>query len=80
MQYISYAASLGSLVCWIITLVQMFQKDSVLKGILGIICALWAFIWGWMKVEETKQKNIMIIWSVCIVIGMVANFMAMNSM
>ncbi len=57
------------------TLVQMFQKDSVLKGILGIICGLWAFVWGWMKAEETGQKNVMIIWSVCILIGIVANLM-----
>ena len=75
MQIIAIAASLGSLICWIMTLVQMFQKDSVLKGILGIICGLWAFVWGWMKAEETGQKNVMIIWSVCILIGIVANLM-----
>jgi hypothetical protein len=74
-QIIAIAASLGSLICWIMTLVQMFQKDSVLKGILGIICGLWAFVWGWMKAEETGQKNVMIIWSVCILIGIVANLM-----
>jgi len=40
---------LGSLACWVIVLVKMFKTEKPLIGILGILCSLWAFIWGWMN-------------------------------
>ena len=50
-------AGLGSLVCWVMVLIKMFQNEKPLIGILGVICSLWAFIWGWMNVAKTGQKN-----------------------
>lgn len=76
MLILSYILSLGSLVCWIITLIQMFQKESILKGILGIICGIWAFVWGWMNTDKTDQKMVMIIWTGCWLLGMVTGAMA----
>lgn len=78
MEIVGYVASAGSIICWIVTLIQMFQKDTVLKGILGIICGLWAFIWGWMNTAKTGQKGLMIGWTVCIIIGTAANVMAVS--
>lgn len=75
MQIIGYIASLGSLVCWIITLVKMFQTDTVLKAVLGIICGLWAFIWGWMNLEKTDQKNVMLAWTACMVVSIIMSTM-----
>ena len=68
-----YAASVASLVCWIMVLIKMFQK-SVLQGILGIICGIWAFIWGWMNVEANKQKQIMLIWTIAWIVGVLAGW------
>jgi len=62
------ALGLVSLVCWIMVLIQMFKTQGALHGILGIICALYAFIWGWMKATELNLKNIMLVWTGCIVI------------
>ena len=45
---LSYIAAAISVVCWIIVLIRMF-KESAVKGILGLICGLYAFIWGWMN-------------------------------
>jgi hypothetical protein len=80
MQIVASIAGLGSLICWVIILVQMFQKDTVLKAILGIICGLWAFIWGWMNLEKHGQKTVMIVWSLCFVIGVIANVMVAGQM
>lgn len=66
---LSYIAAGISVVCWILVLVQMF-KQSVGKGILGLICGLYAFIWGWMN-SSLGLKNIMLIWTVAIVIGFI---------
>jgi len=78
MQIIALVAGLGSIVCWIITLIQLFKKESVIMGILGIICGIYAFIWGWLKVKETNQKTIMLVWTVCIIVGVITNVMTMQ--
>ena len=66
---LSYIAAGASVICWIFVLVQMF-KQSALKGILGLICGLYAFIWGWMN-SSLGLKNIMLIWTAAIVLGIV---------
>ena len=66
-------AGLGSLVCWIIVLISVFKSAGVLQGIIGIICALWAFIWGWMNVGPQNLRNVMLIWSVCILISLLGS-------
>ena len=65
--------SLGSLACWIIVLIKMFQNEKPLIGILGILCGIWAFIWGWMKSSTLGLKKIMMLWSVCIGLSIVGN-------
>jgi hypothetical protein len=65
--------SLGSLVCWILVLVKIFQAGNIGIGIVGILCPLVAFIYGWMKADEYKIKNIMIIWSILIVASIAVN-------
>ena len=71
MQILYYLASLGSFACWIVTLIAMFKGDKVLPAILGIICPLWAFIWGWMNQSKLPHNKLMIGWTVCIIIGAV---------
>ena len=66
-------AGIGSLVCWILILIKLFQEKGVLHGILGIICAIYPFIWGWINVGRLDAKNIMIAWTVCIILGMLLN-------
>ena len=53
-----------SFVCFIIVLVKLFRREGVLLGILGIICGLYTFIWGWVYHEEEEILGVMIVWSV----------------
>lgn len=69
-------AGIGSIVCWIIILIEMFKRENVLLGILGIICGLWAFIWGWMNVGKHDKRQVMQIWTACIIAGIVLQVMA----
>ena len=57
------AISLVSVVCWIMTLIKIF-KQNVGLGILGIVCGLFAFIYGWVKTKEFDNKKVMIAWTV----------------
>jgi len=63
-----FLVSLVTLVLAIMVLIKLFQKEGALKGILGIICMLYTFIWGWMKAKELNITNIMLGWTACIIV------------
>jgi hypothetical protein len=48
----------------------MFPAEGPLKGILAIICGLYAFIWGWINAGRFNLKPIMLAWTVCILVTM----------
>lgn len=64
---------IANLVFFIMVLIKLFQEKGVLHGILGIICGLYTFIWGWMNADRLNIRNTMIYWSVCIVISIILN-------
>lgn len=70
---ISYAAGIVCLICWIMVLIQMF-KEGALKGILGLLCGLYAFIWGWMNTGRPGLRNIMLIWTIAMLVGVVGGY------
>lgn len=71
MSIISTIASLVSFVVGLVILVKLFQKEGILKGILGLICMLYTYIWGWMHAKEQNITNLMWIWTAVIVISIV---------
>ena len=70
---IAIILSLGSLACWIMVLVKIFP-ESVGLGILGIVCPLFAFIYGWNKSAQWGIQKLMTIWSVLVVAGIIVRF------
>ena len=62
---------LGNLVLFVIVLIKLFQQEGVGMGILGIICSLYTFIWGWMKHKEQQLTTIMTVWSVILVVQII---------
>jgi len=74
MGILAMLVGIGSLICFIIVLIKLFQNEGALKGILGFICGLYTFIWGWMNADKLGIKNIMLIWTVLILIALVLNF------
>jgi hypothetical protein len=67
--------SLASIVCWIIVLIKLFQTEGALKGILGFICGLYTFIWGWMNSSRVNIKTIMLIWTAVLLGAIIINSM-----
>src|SRR5437588_10594148 len=71
-----------SLVCYILVIVKMFQHGQTVMGIVCLVlllcCGLGgliAFIFGWVKAKEWNITNIMIIWSICILVNIIAGVM-----
>jgi len=55
-------------------LIKQFQNAGAVHGIIGIItCGIWTFIWGWMNANNLGIKNIMMIWTLLIVVGIAIN-------
>lgn len=75
MQILGMLLSLGCIICWIIVLIKLFQTEGALKGILGLICGLYTFIWGWMNATRLSIKNIMMIWTLLIILSIIINVM-----
>ena len=76
LQGVQGLAGIASLICFILVVVAMFQRQQTGLGIACIVLlfcfgigALIAFIYGWMKSSEWNLKNVMIIWTIAIVIG-----------
>jgi membrane protein insertase Oxa1/YidC/SpoIIIJ len=66
---------LAAFVCFIMVLIKQFQTAGPLHGIIGIItCGIWTFIWGWMNATSLNIKNIMMIWTLLIVLCLVLQF------
>jgi len=63
-----FLVALVNLVLAIMVLIKLFQQEGALKGILGIICMLYTFVWGWMKAKELNITNIMWGWTACIIV------------
>ena len=78
-------AGLVTLVCWIMEVIAAFQKgNGPLLGILSIVltlfCGIGGFIIGWVKCKEWGIQNLMIIWTIAMVVSMVCWFFIMPTM
>ncbi len=79
MQILAQLVGLGSLVCFIMVVIKLFQQKGALHGILGIICGLYTFIWGWMNAASLNIKKVMLIWTVLLVVGIILNVLVIQS-
>lgn len=69
-----------NIVCWIMVLIKMFQSEGPLHGIIGIICGIYALIWGWMNADQHNLRKIVQIWTACIVGSILINVMLIPMM
>ena len=76
MQIIGKLVGLACFICFILVLIKQFKSGGVVHGIVGIItCGLWTFIWGWLNSTKLNIRNIMLVWSLLAIAGVVINVM-----
>ena len=72
---LSAIVGLGSFIIFILVLIRQFREAGALHGIIGIItCGIWTFIWGWMNAGRLNIRNLMLIWTALIILGLILNF------
>jgi hypothetical protein len=71
----AYAGSFIAWIAGIVVLVKLFQQEGFLKGLLGLICMIYTFIWGWQNIkrEDLQLKTWMYVWTGAIVLGIILN-------
>ena len=79
MSIVSSIAGLVSFVVGLVVLIKLFQKEGALKGILGFICMLYTYIWGWRNAKEQNITNMMWIWTAVIIISAIVGGVAGGS-
>jgi hypothetical protein len=83
LQGVGGLAGIVALVCFIIILVRMFQTGDTTLGIVCIVTLLCGigvlitYIMGWVKQAQYRSFQIMLIWTACLVVGLICNFAAM---
>ncbi|MBC8029169.1 MAG: hypothetical protein H7Z16_03580 [Pyrinomonadaceae bacterium] len=76
MAMLAIVALVGCIICQIFVAIKIFQNDGALKGILALICGLFGLIWGWMNAGRLGIKNIMMIWTVLIILYVILAMMS----
>jgi len=69
-----YLVSLAVFVCFILVIIKLFKKEGVGLGILGIICGIYTFIWGWINHKTENITTVMIIWTILTVLMLILQF------
>jgi hypothetical protein len=67
---------LAGTVCAIIVLVRLFQNEGTGKGILGLICGIYLYIWGWMNAKRLSLTTMMLAWTILFIIGFILYMVA----
>jgi len=62
---------LGGFICLILVVIKMYQRKGLLHAILGFICSLYAFIWGWINADREGIKLIMLVWTPLFILGFI---------
>jgi hypothetical protein len=75
MQILGSIGSLVAFVVGIMVLIKLFKQEGALKGVLGFICMLYTFVWGWMNIgkEELGLKTLMYVWTGVVVVAAILN-------
>ena len=73
---LALVVNLIAFVVFIMVLIRQFKDAGPVHGIIGIVtCGIWTFIWGWMNATRLNIKNLMLIWTGLIILGIILQVM-----
>ena len=78
LQTVATLVGLIALVPFVMTLIKLFKEKGALHGILGLICGLYTFIWGWMNVKRHNSMGLMTAWTALWIVSIVLNAIAVS--
>ncbi|GIK40119.1 MAG: hypothetical protein BroJett011_39520 [Chloroflexota bacterium] len=69
---VTLLVGLANLFCLIYVLVKLYAAKGLLHVLLGFFCCtLYPFIWGWLNARRLSIYDVMIFWTLIVVLGLV---------
>ncbi|MCC6546459.1 hypothetical protein IT570_04760 [Candidatus Sumerlaeota bacterium] len=73
---IAAISSLVSFACAIYVGIQIYKEKGIVHALIAIICCqLYGFVWGWSSWQDSRKMQVMLIWTICILISLALNIM-----
>jgi len=61
--------------CLITVIYFMIKKSGLWLALFGFCCCqIYAFYWGWAEWEHEGKKPVMIVWTICLIYGVILRF------
>lgn len=67
--YLGWTCLGAGIICWLLTVRLIFQKDGPVFGVLALF-PLFSVVFGWVRFQEHDNLRVMIAWQLCIALGM----------
>jgi hypothetical protein len=64
---LAMVCGLASFVCAILVLIKLFTAEGPIKGVLGILCGIYTFVWGWQNANRFNLRQVMQIWTIAFI-------------
>lgn len=71
MKFLLFVGVFFSFIIYLNILIKLFKKEGVFKGILGLICAVYTFIWGCIHSEEERLTSFIWVWTGIIILNII---------
>ena len=69
---VTVVVGLANLFCLIYVLVKLYAAKGLLHALVGFFCCtLYPFIWGWLNARRLSIYDVMIFWTLLVVLGTV---------
>ena len=69
---VTVLVGLANLFCLIYVLVKLYTTKGLLHALVGFFCCtLYPFIWGWLNARRLSIYDVMIFWTLLVVLGTV---------
>jgi hypothetical protein len=69
------------IIFFVIVVIKQFKDAGPVHGIIGIVtCGIWTFIWGWMNAARLNIKNLMMIWTLVLVLCVIFRVILITGM
>lgn len=60
---VQFIVSATNVACAIIVLTKLIPDEGLAKGIFGMICGLYTFVWGWRNKDLHGLETVMNVWA-----------------
>ena len=66
---VACGADIAMVLCQLVVVGKIIRSEGLVAGVFGLLCGLYAMIWGWRHRKEHDIAGVMALWTTLFVIG-----------